>query len=173
MAQNWQYNTPVPQPGALHGGGAFPTGSLRDVLDAKRSAQAPGIPSAAYPDGYLGTISSRREDRVLNAVKDKLNERSYQRGVHKGERAPAEDYFWPKDFNPMSGLERQASGKRWAPSGDPVEKLAHGGKNSVVTPSELGALAKKYGVSAYDPAARAETDPEFRQRMRQYLPTWR
>lgn len=171
MAQNWGYHTHVPQPGTLTGGSSMP--GLRDVLDAKRSAQLPGIPSAAYPSGYLGTINPRREDRMLQAVQKKLGERSYQRGVHKGEKAPAEDYFWPKEFNPMSGLERQATGKRWAPSGNPVEKLAHGGKNAVISPSELGHLAKQYAVSAYDPAARAETDPQFRDRMRQYLPTWR
>jgi hypothetical protein len=170
----WQFNPPVGQPGSLvtGGGGGMVTGA-RDTLDAKRMGQYPDTPSSAYPSGYLGTISSRREDRVLNAVKNKINDRSYQRGVHKFERADPGDYYWPKEFGMTTGLEYQARGKRWTAKGSDVERLAHGGKNAFTSPEELGRIAKQYGVSAYDPAARAETDPNFAQQMRGYLPDWR
>ncbi|MFI6495946.1 hypothetical protein [Nonomuraea typhae] len=174
MSQNWQYLPANNQPGAVAtgGGGGWYTGA-RDQMDFKRMGYAAQIPSAQYPDGYLGTINSRREDRVLNALKQKLGDRSYQRGVHKGEKVDASEYFWPADFNPATGLEHQLRGKKWTAKGTPEERLAHGGKNAIASPQELGRLAEKYGVSAYDPAARKETDPNFAKHMRGYLPPWR
>ncbi|MEV4454416.1 hypothetical protein [Microbispora sp. NPDC049633] len=169
----WNYNPPVGQPGATTVGGGGGATGFRDFKDAQRSGRVPSIPSAQYPDGYLGTIRSRREDRVLDAIKGKLNDRSYQRGVHKFEKIPNSDYFWPKDFNPNTGLQAQARGQRWTAPGDPVERLAHGGKNAITSPRELGQLAAKYGVSNYDPEARRETDPQFVASMRQHLPSWR
>ncbi|MGW0061423.1 hypothetical protein ACWDTT_16035 [Streptosporangium sandarakinum] len=170
---SWSYQPPVGQPGApVVGGGGTPQGA-RDSLDAKRMGRVPGVPSAQYPDGYLGTINSRREDRVLTAVQNRLTDRSYQRGVHKGEKAHADDYFWPKEFGPTTGLEHQARGKRWTAPGSDLDHLAHGGKNAITSPEQLGRLAAQYGVSAYDPAARRETDPNFAVIMRQHLPTWK
>lgn len=81
---------------------------FRDPVDAARTMMGQRVPSAEYPDGYLGTINSRREDRLLNSLKRNLNQRAYQRGVHKGERVDPGDYFWPDEFNPDSGLLRMA-----------------------------------------------------------------
>ncbi|MDP9870412.1 MULTISPECIES: hypothetical protein [Streptosporangium] len=172
---NWSYLPPVDQPGApvtAGGGGGAGTG-FRDLMDARRSGRVPGVPSAQYPDGYLGTVNSRREDRLLDAIKTKTNDRSYQRGVHKGEKTEASDYFWTKEFGPQSGLQAQAQGRRWTAKGSDIERLAHGGKHAFTSPEELGRLAAKYGVSAYDPAARRETDPNFAAQMRGHLPTWK
>ena len=58
-------------------------------------------------DGYLGTIRSRRDDRLLDSIKNRVNQKSYQRGVHKGERIEASMYFWPDAVNMDSGLQRQ------------------------------------------------------------------
>ncbi|MFD9947203.1 MULTISPECIES: hypothetical protein [Nonomuraea] len=170
----WSYNTFVAQPGGTTtgGGGGAGTG-YRDLLDAKRSGRVPAIPSAQYPDGYLGTIASRREDRLLNSVKAKLNQRSYQRGVHKGERVAPADYFWTAEVNPQAGLQAQARGTKWTAKGDAVERLAHGGKNALVSPEELGRLAAQYGVQVTDPAARRESNPQFAEQMRRHLPTWK
>ena len=44
-------------------------------------------PGAAYPDGYLGTITDRQQDKLLGAVQSRLTDRSYQRGVHKAREA--------------------------------------------------------------------------------------
>lgn len=95
---------------ALGGGGTF----ARDELDARRMSVG-RTPEAEYPDGYLGAIPSRRGDRLLDGVKDRENRRSYSRGVHKGERIDARDYFWPSDQQPDRGLKREARGLRQAP----------------------------------------------------------
>lgn len=78
----------------------------RDELDYKRSGYNQ-TPEAQYPDGYLGSITNRRGDRLMDALKSRQNERSYQRGVHKGERIDPGDYFFSKSFSVMSGIERQ------------------------------------------------------------------
>ena len=88
----------------------------RDRLDDLRMNWR-RTPNAEYPDGYLGTVNSRRGDRLLDSLKSRMNQRPYQRGIHKGERIDASDYFWPPEFNQWSGLETQAAGLRWAPPG--------------------------------------------------------
>jgi hypothetical protein len=68
-------------------------------------------PSAEYPDGYLGTIRSRRDDRgngtdtVLDSLKARQNQRGYQRGVHKGERIDPGEYMWPSALKPDRRLK--------------------------------------------------------------------
>lgn len=67
-------------------------------------------PEAEYPDGYLGNIRSRRDDRgmptdtVLNSLKNRQNQRAYQRGVHRGERIDPAQYFWPSELAPDARL---------------------------------------------------------------------
>src|SRR5206468_7107201 len=112
---NWQYLTPVDQPGSnvrANGGAGVTALSFRDALDSARTPMGQRVPQAQYPDGYLGTIQSRREDRILDKVKQRLNDRSYQRGVHKGERIDPSDYYWPDEVNPQVGLEYEARGLR-------------------------------------------------------------
>jgi len=107
--QNWQslggngfygYNN--------QGGQGVPV--ARGELDAIRIGTG-RVPSAEYPDGYLGTIRSRRDDRILDSIKSRIGQKSYQRGVHKGERIEPSMYFWPADFNDQSSIERQAKAK--------------------------------------------------------------
>lgn len=105
---------------------------FRDELDAFRSMWR-RTPEATYPDGYLGTITARRDDRLLQATKQRENQRSYQRGVHKGERIDPGDYIWPDQFNLESGLQRQTTGMRWTPPGggvDTTAKLTNDGRMS-------------------------------------------
>lgn len=108
MTQNQQYLPPmgIGQPGSVIGGVQALT--FRDPLDAQRSGMSGFVPSEAYPDGYLGTIQSRREDRFLDKLKEQVNQKSYTRGVHKGEKVDARDYFWPRELDPMEGLQRQS-----------------------------------------------------------------
>lgn len=159
-------------PGILAGsnfgsGGSMPaaTGALqfRSPLDAARAAHGK-IPQAEYPDGYLGNIVDRRSDRLLQSVSSRLTENSYQRGVHKGSRISPKSYFWPDGMvQPDAGLKREAAGQRVgnlimvprsAPTGNPVEMLAHQGRTSgMATPGMLGQKmqeAREYGV---DPAS--------------------
>ena len=62
-------------------------------------------------DGYLGTLRTRRDDRLLDSIKSRVNQKAYQRGVHKGERIEPSMYFWPMDMNNESGIQRQMSAK--------------------------------------------------------------
>lgn len=170
---DWQYLSPmgVPQPGApVHagGGGSSLTG-YRDILDARRSAATPRTPNAEYPDGYLGTVNSRREDRLLNAVQSRLTDRNYQRGVHKGEKLSTDDYYWPDNFNPQSGLVAESRGRRWGPVGSTAaEQINHMGKNHLISPAEMGRVAAQYNVKEILPV-----DPVRQEKMNRLLPSWR
>lgn len=175
MSNNWQYATPygIGQPGSnvrANGGGGVQVLRFRDNLDAARTARGERVPSAEYPDGYLGTIKSRREDRLFNEVKKRANDRSYQRGVHKGERIDPSDYFWPDEINPQIGLEYQARGLKWTAKGSVAERLAHMGKTEFASPQEMAALRAQYGIPQ-DPSA--DIDPIRQERMKRLLPSWR
>jgi len=102
----------------VYGGGGVPV--ARSELDFLRLGVG-RTPQAEYPDGYLGTIRTRRDDRgrasstsdtVLNALKVRVGQRSYQRGVHRGERIDVQDYYYPDGLENTRGIERQMKGKR-------------------------------------------------------------
>ena len=115
-----------------YGGGGVPV--ARSELDYLRMGVG-REPQAEYPDGYLGTIRTRRDDRgrpnsaseeVLEGVK-RLNQRSYQRGVHRGERIDPSDYYLPKELSMDRGIRRQmaaAKKKQAALKNAPVVSLA-------------------------------------------------
>jgi len=100
-----------------YGGGGVPV--ARSELDFLRLGVG-RVPSAEYPDGYLGTIRSRRDDRgrpsstsdtVLNSLKIRQGQRGYQRGVHRGERIDPSDYFYPTELAADRGIKRQMKAK--------------------------------------------------------------
>lgn len=136
---------------------------VRSVLDARRMMYN-RIPGADYPDGYLGTIVSRRGDRMLDGLKARVNQRSYQRGVHAGERIDPGDYLWPEETGPLEGIIRQATtGLRHAPALEffaptPVVegKMAPRGSQSVLTidaqrSSQLSMLKPSFGLPSRRP----------------------
>lgn len=173
MAQQWSYNTPVGQNGSMAygaGGGLYGSetklAGFRNILDAKR-AMVGRTPDAEYPDGYLGSITDRREDKLLQHVRE--NAKSYTRGVHKGSRIEAQDYFWPADFNPMTGLEMQAKGKKWTASGSPVERLVYGDK--WLSQAEEVQIRNQMNLPV-DPQMR-NADPEVRANLRRNGPAWK
>jgi hypothetical protein len=104
-SQNWQSIGGQGFNGYNNQGGAG-TPVARSDLDAIRIGTG-RVPSAEYPDGYLGTIRSRRDDRILDSVKNRVNQKAYQRGVHKGERIEPSSYFWAPEFGAEDGLRRQ------------------------------------------------------------------
>ena len=83
---------------------------IRDAMEAARLAWR-HTPEADYPDGYLGTTTARREDKLANAVW--RNKKSYDRGAHKGERLDMSDYLWPDVFNLETGLRMEAAGSKF------------------------------------------------------------
>lgn len=104
-----------------------PSPVFRSAKDQRLTAFG-ASPDTQYPDGYLGTMSSnRRQDKLLNAI-DRKNQRSYSRGVHKGERINPGDYIWPKEFNLQTGLMLQSKGKKFAPPGAEPVRLTNDGK---------------------------------------------
>ena len=112
------------QPPLING----PVPFFRDAKD-RRLAAFGATPDVQHPDGYLGTqpSTSRRSDKLLDSV-HRQNHRSYSRGVHKGERINPGDYVWPEEFNLMSGLENQLTGRRWASAGAEPVRLTNDGK---------------------------------------------
>ena len=74
-------------------------------------------PEATYPDGYLGTVPSRRGDRLMDGLKARSTNRPNTRGIHKGERIDTRDYFWPEEFNLWTGIAYEAMGSRFSPPG--------------------------------------------------------
>ena len=76
-------------------------------MDLRRSGWR-STPESQYPDGYLGTVNSRRGDRLLDGLKQRQAQRPAQRGIHKGDRIDNRDYFWPAEFHPEMGLMFQA-----------------------------------------------------------------
>jgi hypothetical protein len=89
-----------------------PQPHFRNDLDALRTMYR-RTPDAQYPDGYLGTIESKRRDRLYDGLKSRTNVKPFSRGVHKGERMDNRDYFWPPEFEPWSALESQSAGMRY------------------------------------------------------------
>lgn len=170
----WSFNPPMGmgQQGSatVGGGGGLPLVGFRSVLDARISMATGKTPEAQYPDGYLGSVIDRREDKLLQTVRN--NARSYTRGVHKGSKIASQDYFWPDDFHPYTVMEKRMAnprGKKWAPQGNPIERLAHGGK--FLTQSEANMLRQEMNLPP-DPSMRS-VDPIIRREQFKNLPTWR
>ena len=132
-SQNWQ---------SLGGGGLYGynnqggagTPIARDAMDSSRMGVG-RIPSAEYPDGYLGTMRSRRDDRLLDSVKNRVNQKAYQRGVHKGERIEPSMYYWPEQIHPMTGIERQMKAKLVNINGAMVYRSERSAPQTQLTPA--------------------------------------
>jgi len=95
---------------------AGPQPMFHDKMDAIRSMWK-RTPDAEYPDGYLGTINTKRQGRMRGELPGRQTNKPYTRGVHKGERLNQDDYFWPQEMLPTSGLEYEAAGMRYVPPG--------------------------------------------------------
>lgn len=102
------------------GGGAGNTMGARSDMDYMRMGIG-RVPHAEYPDGYLGTIRSRRDDKgkpnsvseaVLGSLQSRVNQRSYQRGVHKGERIDPGDYVYNPEWTNQTGILNQMRGAK-------------------------------------------------------------
>ena len=153
------YNPSHPvTPGAIVGS-MPPQPWVRSVLDGRRMMYN-RTPNAEYPNGYLGTITDRRENRMFDSLKSRINQRSYQRGVHLGERIDPGDYLWPEEQNPLRGIAavaaqvHQAPSLEWfAPTPMLEGRLAPKGSQSILTmdvhrQAQLGMLRPHYGLPA-------------------------
>jgi hypothetical protein len=131
--QNWQ---------SMGGGGFYGYNNqggqgvpvARGELDAIRIGTG-RVPSAEYPDGYLGTIRSRRDDRLLDSIKNRIGQKAYQRGVHKGERIEASAYFWDRQYNAEMGIKRQSKAQLVNINGAMVYMTPRNGQNLALVPA--------------------------------------
>lgn len=179
----WQNTSPANNSpgGTTVGGGGYGVGqiSYRNELDARRVMAGQ---DSQYPDGYLGTIIDRQQDKLLGKVQERLTDRSYQRGVHLGSKIGQRQYLWDSVMNPDMGMQREAASaemdqdgkiwvKRFAPTMDPVERLAHMGKTAGMSAPEMDNVARRYGV---DPAKNpvVNPDPSKRAAMKDFLPRY-
>lgn len=129
---------------------------VRSVLDARRMMWK-RTPENEYPSGLIGTLTERNSDKVLDSLKARVNQRSYQRGVHLGERIDPGDYLWPEELDPFRGIQAVAQGVRqrplmewWQPTPSIEGRLAPRGSESVVNidahrASQMAFVAPKYG----------------------------
>jgi hypothetical protein len=144
--------------------GQGPAPLIRDAMEAARLAWR-REPSAEYPSGYLGTTTGRRQDRLSTAIW--RNQKSYNRGVHKGERIDMSDYLWPEEFNLETGLMMQAGGSRFtsmAYSEEPVT-LTNDGRPG--PRDEAGMMGRpNTGVPV-------QPDPQRAAQLKHMRPTWR
>ena len=130
-------------------------------------------PEAQYPDGYLGTIPSRRGDRLMDGLKARTQNRPYTRGVHKGERLDNRDYFWPPEFNQWTGLAMEAAGSRYFPPGLVL--------NEGILQDERYPTDRKVGPRSVPVGSRhslrpgsgvTPSDPDRRATLRAQAPAW-
>jgi len=137
---------------------------FRDDLDARRSMWR-ATPEAQYPDGYLGTLNSRRSDRLMNNLIDRAKQRPYTRGIHKGERIEGRDYFWPEEFGPMTGLVYEAMGEKYSPPGMGRE---WNGDSSLWDNPTIGPR----GIPRGRTVVWGAIDPNAREGMLRQVPPW-
>jgi hypothetical protein len=145
--------------GGLYGGNIVGHGTALPNALSELDASRLGIgrtPEAEYPDGYLGTIRSRRDDRLLDSTKARVNQKSYQRGVHKGERIDQTDYQWLREWNPQTGIQNQMRGRKTVY----VEHL---------TPPPLLVNDGKASVPANEPG---RIDLKRQQQLSRLMPAW-
>lgn len=126
-------------------------------------------PEATYPDGYLGTIQTRRGDRLLDGLKARSQQRPYTRGIHKGERIDQRDYFWPEEFNLWTGLEYEAAGVRFAPPnlGEFLEYERY-----PTDRNHQGPRGPAVGNRPVGGAGQSSTNPERIAALRAQAPAW-
>lgn len=155
---SWSSPSQPPDSGSLPLLGPAPT--FRNAKD-QRLAAFGASPDAQYPDGYLGTITNRRQDKIQGAIA-RQNQRQYTRGVHKGERVNPGDYVWPAEFNLYTGLNLEAQGKKFAPVGAENPHLTNDGKQ--------GPRGVPRGL---DRPSVEVIDMERRKRLKVLAPSWR
>ena len=151
---------------------AGPQPFFHNDLDALRTMYR-RTPDAQYPDGYLGTIESKRRDRLYDGLKSRTNVKPFSRGVHKGERLDGRDYFWPPEFQPMDGLQTQMTGMRYVPPGVLMDA---GYMPTSMQPEPNGPAMAKVGTrgvpARVGTVAWGKVDPDRATALQRLAPPW-
>ena len=155
----------------VYGGGGIPV--ARSELDFLRMGVG-REPQAEYPDGYLGTIRTRRDDRgrpnsaseqVLDSLKVRLGQKSYQRGVHRGERVDPQDYFYPDSLRPERGILAQM---RSVQIGNTLLSPRQAPQYDMVPPPHL----VNDGKANLQSAGPGQIDEKRAAQLRRFKPAW-
>jgi hypothetical protein len=154
-----------------YGGGGVPI--ARSELDFLRMGVG-REPSAEYPDGYLGTIRTRRDDRgrpnsasekVLDSLKVRIGQKSYQRGVHRGERVDPQGYYYPDSLRADRGIRRQM---RASYDGNAYVTSRYAPQFDMVPPPHL-VNDGKANMRANEPG---QIDEKRAAQLRRFKPAW-
>lgn len=158
------------------GGGGI---TYRSAIDAARAGGDNRQGPAEYPDGYLGDSRIRQEDKLARNVDDKMRDRAYQRGVHRGGKQPPEVYQWPADFGPDTRLEAESypgwdgdcmTVPRSVPVGEPETFLRHGGSQANLTDAARQQVYQRLGIQSTIPSGQMiNLPPEV---AKEWLPPW-
>jgi hypothetical protein len=167
--QNWQSMGA----GGLNGynnQGGYGGPAVRSNLDFQRLGVG-RVPSAEYPDGYLGTlVTRRRDDRLLDSLKNNLNKKAYQRGVHKGERIEPSGYYWPTELQPSRGITRQMKSKLASSDGVVVYLSQRNAPEMELTPAPHLVNDGKANLRADEPG---QLNPKRASQLANMRPAWR
>jgi hypothetical protein len=165
--QNWQSLGA----GGLYGynnqggvGGAV----ARSELDQLRIGTA-RTPEAEYPDGFLGTIRSRRDDRLLDSVKNRVGDKAYDRGVHAGERQDPSAYLWSTEFSDRDGIRRQSRARAVEENGVTVYRVPKNAPDPRLAPPPHLVNDGKANTLANEPV---ELNAARAAQLRYLRPTW-
>ena len=166
--QNWQSMGA----GGLNGynnQGGYGGPAVRSNLDFQRLGVG-RVPSAEYPDGYLGTlVTRRRDDRLLDSLKNNLNKKAYQRGVHKGERIEPSGYYWPTELQPSRGITRQMKSKLASSDGVVVYLSQRNAPEMELTPAPHLVNDGKANLRADEPG---QLNPKRASQLANMRPAW-
>jgi hypothetical protein len=176
--QNWQYLGASGYIGSYTttGGGGSPI-VPRSQMDFLRLGVG-RAPSAEYPDGYLGTIRSRRDDKgkpyavsdtVLDSLRNRQTQRGYQRGVHKGERIDPGSYMWPEGLEPDRRLKAEGKAKLVDNDGGLTMNVVRDTPNTILAPAPHLVNDGKANVSANVPL---EYNPRVAAQFTHLKPRW-
>lgn len=135
---------------------------------------------AEYPDGYLGDSSIRQENKLARNVTERMTDRSYQRGVHRGGKMPREEYSWPGDLTLYTRLQVQSYPEwdgdcmtvpRAAPVQDGMEYLRHGGSQYALADAQKQQVYQRLGIqqTITQDTPVTSLDPAF---LKEWLPPW-
>lgn len=165
--------------GPSGGGGGYGQSFYRSSIDAARANAGARMGEAEYPDGYLGDSSIRQENKLARNVTERMTDRAYQRGVHRGGKMPREEYSWPGDFTLYSRLQAEASPgwdgdcmtvPRAVPVPDGMEYLRHGGSQFALVDSQKQQVYQRLGIQAtITPDTVMPLDPMI---TKEWLPPW-
>ena len=165
--------------GPSGGGGGYGEGVYRSSIDAARANAGARMGEAGYPDGYLGDSTIRQENKLARNVTERMTDRAYQRGVHRGGKMPREEYSWPGDFTLMTRLQAEAmpgwdgdcmTVVRSAPVPDGMEYLRHGGSQNALADADKQQVYQRLGIQYTIPQdSVTPMEPAF---VKEWLPPW-